>query len=99
MGKAKAKAKKRGGSKKMISLLGLAGMLPGVTYSLAGSTWQDKARRLTLAYTGYDSDVGKWQVANMTRGAFPLMIAMVARKMLNKFGAGHLFRGIPIVGL
>lgn len=82
-----------------VSLLGIAGMAPGINYSLAGTTWQDKARRLTLAYTGYDSDASAWQFGNLLRGAVPLVGAMVAKKVLTKLGANRLFNKIPLIGL
>lgn len=94
---AKTKKKRRAASFK-VSLLGIAGMAPGLAYTMAGSTWSDKARRLTLAYTGYDSDAG-WQAGNLTRGALPLVVAMVAKKVLTKLGANRLFNKIPLVGL
>lgn len=94
----KKKTKKRKSSFK-VSILGIAGLVPGITYALAGSSIQDKGRRLTLAYTGYDSDAGVWSFGNMTRGAIPLVVALLAKKVLNKLGAGNLFRNVPLLGM
>lgn len=96
---AKTKKKKSTKSKKIISLLGLAGMAPGLAYAWSGSTMTDKLNKLTLAYTGYDPAAGSFQLGNLTRGALPLVTALVAKKVLNKLGAGNLFRNVPVIGL
>lgn len=94
------KRSKRSGLK--VSITSVAGFAPlGIT-TVQG--FQERGAKgalenLSKAMTGYSPELQNWEFARMKRGAIPIVVSQLVRKLLNKLGASNALRGIPFVGV
>lgn len=97
------KKRRRAGSK--ISIAIVAGLIPGMAFSLSpgikNGDWNATAVRMASAYTGYNSEAKKWAWYYMKDGALPLLLGVMAHKIAGRIGlnraiAGSLGKWIPV---
>ena len=59
----------------------------------------DALDKVSKWYTGYSLETGKWSMANLSFGLFPLLLGMFAHKVANRLGVNRALSsaGIPII--
>ncbi len=105
---ARNRFKKRGGGgggKKRISLLVVAGLLPGANAVFQASREQNGLQRMGVAatkiFTGWDPDNNRWSFDELKKGALPLVAGAIGHKLAGRLGINRMIAnvGIPFVNL
>lgn len=97
-----AKKKVKRSRKFKISITSVAGFAPLAITTIDGFKERGASGALenvSKAMTGYSPELQNWDFARMKRGALPIILSQVVRKVLNKLGASNALRGMPLVGV
>lgn len=86
-----------GGGGTGLSVAIVAGMLPGVMWTLEPATsgnWPHAMERGLAAYTGYYIPEKRFRLDLLARGLFPLAMGMLFHSLANRFGINRAIKKI-----
>lgn len=91
---------RRNGNNGRLSVAMVAGLIPGITWSLQPATagnWPHTMERFIAAYTGYYIPEKRFRLDLLAYGMMPLILGMFVHGLANRFGInGSLRRMLPL---
>lgn len=101
--KSRSRGRSRGGNSGL-SIAILAGLIPGITWSLEpaqAGNWPHSMERAVAAYTGYYIPERRFRLDLMAHGLFPLAFGMMVHGLAKRYGVNNfIHRILPVpIGL